>query len=425
MTLRTIRHTLLLATLFLAVSLTGILFTPPASASRISVLHWWTSPGEAEAARVMEQTVIDAGYEWIDMAVSGGGGGNAMRVLKSQVISGNPPSSALINGLGIHSWASLDLLAPVQPIARRGKWETLVPEFVADTMKYQGRYYGVPINIHRSNWLWINPKAFRTIDAPIPTSWEELFKLAPKLQKASIAPLSLSGESWQLANIFESVLLAEGGPAFYRDALVKHKPDAMNSDTMYRVFQKLRRISQLAESHPIPNQSWNQATEQVIENKTAMILTGDWALGRFNYQQQIQGEDYLCQPAFGTESYFIYNIDSLVMFNSYRAPNRRAQMNVARRLMDREFQQNFSQQKGSIPARLDAVDTLTGCQKRSYDDLMASISNNTLVPSLTHGMATQESLKIKIAKVISRFINDDSILPEQAIQSLTTAVLTP
>ena len=405
--------------------LVGMLLTPLVNAFPASVLHWWTSPGESAAAEVMQKAVEGTGNRWVDMAVRGGGGGNAMTVLKSQVISGNAPTSAQINGMGIQSWATLDLLAPVQPVARREEWETKLPEFISETMQYEGRYYGVPINIHRNNWLWINPKPFKTIGAPVPDSWDELFELAPRLREAGYTPISLSGEAWQIANIFESVLLAEGGPKLYRDTLVKNKPEAMNSEAMLRTFKKLRQISQLTESHPIPVQSWNELTHQVIENQSAMLLSGDWALGEFALKDQVQGEDFICRPAFGTESSFIYNMDSMVMFNTHRAPHRRAQFSIASRLMSREFQEEFSRHKGSIPARLDAANNLQGCQKQSHEDLLDSIDNDSLVPSLSHGMATRNSVRVNILKVITRFMHDENMQPEQAVQSLASAVLAP
>jgi hypothetical protein len=42
------------------------------------VLHYWTSGGEAKSAQVLKKMLEEKGDTWVDFAVAGGGGGNAM-----------------------------------------------------------------------------------------------------------------------------------------------------------------------------------------------------------------------------------------------------------------------------------------------------------------------------------------------------------
>lgn len=51
----------------------------------VEVLHWWTSGGEAAALNVLKEDLEAKGIEWIDMPVAGGGGTEAMTVLRSQL----------------------------------------------------------------------------------------------------------------------------------------------------------------------------------------------------------------------------------------------------------------------------------------------------------------------------------------------------
>jgi hypothetical protein len=75
----------LLAGAVLALALTG------AVAGEVEVLHYWTSGGEAKSAAELRKIMQSKGHTWKDFAVAGGGGDNAMTVLKSRVVSGNPP----------------------------------------------------------------------------------------------------------------------------------------------------------------------------------------------------------------------------------------------------------------------------------------------------------------------------------------------
>lgn len=85
-----------------------------------------------------------------------------------------------------------------------------------------------------------------------------------------------SGKAWQQASIFESVLLAEGGSDFYRETLIDQNPEALKSETIIKVFKKLRQITSLTDPEQ-SRSSRDQATQEVINKKAAVTLMGDWA----------------------------------------------------------------------------------------------------------------------------------------------------
>src|ERR1700712_2213153 len=134
---------------------------PSARAGEVEVLHYWTSPGEAKAATALKQTLQQQGDTWKDFAVAGGGGDAAMTVLKSRVISGNPPSAAQIKGPALQEWAAEGVLANIDDVAKAENWDAVLPPVVANVMKYKGHYIAAPVNVHRVNWLWANPDAFK------------------------------------------------------------------------------------------------------------------------------------------------------------------------------------------------------------------------------------------------------------------------
>ena len=78
-----------------ALCATGLLMGVSAAqaAESVEVLHWWTSGGESKAIGVLKDDMTKQGYTWKDFAVAGGAGAAAMTALKTQVISGNAPSS--------------------------------------------------------------------------------------------------------------------------------------------------------------------------------------------------------------------------------------------------------------------------------------------------------------------------------------------
>ena len=105
-----------------------------AHAGEVEVLHYWTSGGEAKSVGELKKIMQAKGHVWKDFAVAGGGGDNAMTVLKSRVVSGNPPSAAQIKGPAIQEWAGEGVLANLDPVAKAEKWDELLPKAIADKL---------------------------------------------------------------------------------------------------------------------------------------------------------------------------------------------------------------------------------------------------------------------------------------------------
>nr|WP_235869171.1 hypothetical protein [Veronia nyctiphanis] len=82
-----------------------------AQATDVEVLHWWTSGGEAAALNVLKDDLQTKGVGWKDMPIAGGGGSNAMTVLRARVTSGNPPTAVQMLGFDIQDWASEGVVA--------------------------------------------------------------------------------------------------------------------------------------------------------------------------------------------------------------------------------------------------------------------------------------------------------------------------
>ena len=152
-----------------------------AQANEVEVLHYWTSGGEAKSVSFLKERLEGAGVSWKDFAVAGGGGENAMTVLKSRAVSGNPPTAAQIKGPSIQEWGELGFLADIDDVAKANNWDNLLPGVVSDVMKHDGKYVAAPVNVHRVNWLWANPEVFRKAGATIPTTWDDFLVQAQKI----------------------------------------------------------------------------------------------------------------------------------------------------------------------------------------------------------------------------------------------------
>jgi glucose/mannose transport system substrate-binding protein len=399
----------------------SILFTGAAAhaGGTVEVLHWWTSGGEAKAVGELKAAFEAQGGTWIDSPIAGGGGDPAMTALRARVVAGNPPTAVQLKGPGIQEWAREGGVADVDDVATRENWDSVLPPVLAEIMKFEGKYVAAPVNIHRVDWIWANPAVLEKVGAKMPTTWDEFNATADKLKAAGITPLAHGGQPWQDATVFEVVALGLGGADFYRKALVELDMDALQSDTMVKVFDQMRRLRGYIDPGS-PGRDWNLATAMVMNGEAAFQIMGDWAKGEFLAAGKVPGKDFLCGPAPGNA--YILNSDSFVMFKVAGADRIEGQKVLASEIMSPAFQKTFNLAKGSIPARIDVpLDDFDICAQKSHEDLTAAIAANTLVPSMAHEMAIPRSVRGEFLDVVTEHFNTD-MSSADAVRQLVAAI---
>ncbi|MEH8118865.1 ABC transporter substrate-binding protein [Aeromonas allosaccharophila] len=398
------------------------LLSAPVAASQVEVLHWWTSGGEAKAVEVLKSEWTKQGNQWNDFAVQGGGGKSAMTVLKSRALAANPPEAAHLKGYELKEWAGLGFLRDLTPMAEHLGWYSQMPPMVRATLSQNGALMAVPTGIHRVNWLWLNRKIFEHNKLTPPTDWAQFVTVADQLKKRGITPLAIGNEPWQLAVLFETVALGEGGKEFYRKAFLEQDSATLTGPDMVRV---LTRFQQLRAYVPqkYAGLKWHQATNLLESGGAAMQLMGDWVKGELSAGNYRPGEDIACLPSPGSAGLFSYNLDSIAMFKQRDPAQLQAQGDLAQQLMTPKFQEEFNRVKGSIPALTNPdMSKFDRCAVRSYQDFLLAEKQDNLLPSMAEGMATPTNMRQAILDVLSNFFNDPKANPEQTALHLERAM---
>lgn len=404
---------LVAATCFAAIAATA------QAAGKVEVLHWWTSGGEAKAVGELKGAFEAQGGTWVDSPIAGGGGDAAMTALRARVVSGNPPAAVQLKGPGIQEWAAEGAVADVQAVSDKEGWDDVLPEVLADIMKYDGKYVAAPVNIHRVDWIWANPAVLDEAGVEMPTSWDEFNAAAEKIMAAGKTPLAHGGQPWQDATLFEVVVLGLGGPDFYRSALVDLDMDAIESDTMKQVFDEMRTLRGFVDEG-FSGRDWNVATQMVMNGDAAFQIMGDWAKGEFLAAGKEPGKDFVCAAAPGKG--FILNSDSFVFFKVKGEDEVEGQTVLASLVMSPDFQVTFNKAKGSIPARTDVpLEGFDSCARKSHDDLQAAVSADALVPSMAHEMAVSRSVRGEIMDVVTEHFNSE-MTSDEAVTRLSEAI---
>ena len=398
------------------------LLSAPVAASQVEVLHWWTSGGEAKAVEVLKSEWTKQGNQWNDFAVQGGGGKSAMTVLKSRALAANPPEAAHLKGYELKEWAGLGFLRDLSPMAEHLGWYAKMPPMVRATLSQSDALMAVPTGIHRVNWLWLNRKVFEQQKLTPPTDWAQFVTIADQLKKRGITPLAIGNEPWQLAVLFETVALGEGGKEFYRKAFLEQDSATLTGPDMVRV---LTRFQQLRAYVPqkYAGLKWHQATNLLESGGAAMQVMGDWVKGELSAGNYRPGEDIACLPSPGSAGLFSYNLDSIAMFKQRDPAQLQAQGDLAQLLMTPQFQEEFNRVKGSIPALTNPdMSKFDRCAVRSYQDFLLAEKQDNLLPSMAEGMATPTNMRQAILDVLSNFFNDPKANPEQTALHLERAM---
>ncbi|MFK8083463.1 MAG: ABC transporter substrate-binding protein [Granulosicoccus sp.] len=387
-------------------------------AADVEVLHWWTSGGEAAALDVLKQDLETQGVGWQDMPVAGGGGEAAMTTLRARVTAGNAPTAVQMLGFDITDWANEGVLGNLNAVASEENWDEVVPTALQAFAKHDGNWISAPVNVHSTNWVWINKAALDAAGGKVPTTWEELVAVLDAMKANGITPLAHGGQPWQDATMFDAVVLSMGND-FYQQSMIDLDMDALSGDEMTEVFKRMATLRSYVDDN-FSGRDWNLASAMVIEGKAGMQMMGDWAKGEFVKAEQIPGDDFLCIRFPGTQGSVTFNSDQFAMFGQEGDAD--AQLKMASSIMNPTFQSAFNVVKGSAPARTDVPnDDFDDCGKKAMSDLAEANTTNSLFGSMAQGHAAPAAIKNAVYDVVTQHFNGE-LSSEEAAEELANSI---
>ena len=359
---------LLVAALAGALSCTAADDQEQTASTQVEIFSWWVAPGEVEAldALVDLHAQRHPGVKVKNLAAEFAD--QARDELKNRMASGLPPDTFQANvGWGLLSWGE-GAIEPLDEIAEREHWDAAFEPAVLDAVSKSGRFYGVPLNIHRINALFYNQQVLATHGIEPPTTLEELHQACLTLKQVGITPIALGNlNSWTLQELaFECVLPAMGGADFYSSywqGLEQGDAQPMR-DTLDYVIRLFADGCFNADSATI---DWTDALDRVADGTAAFSEMGDWAKGYLESKGAVATEDFGVTPFPGTRGVFVFTSDSFPLPRGAR--NREGAIDLLITMASAEGQLVFNRAKGSIPARVDIdPSSLDVMQQSTYAD---------------------------------------------------------
>lgn len=378
-------------------------------AKKVEVFSWWTGGGEAAGLEAMIK-VFNAKYpgvEFVNAAVAGGAGTNARAVLATRLQAGDPPDSwqGHAGQELIGTYVAGKQIEPLNDLYDAEGWLDVMPETLIPLISEGGNIYSVPVNIHRANVMWYNPKVLADNGVTVPTTMDEWFAAMDTLKAAGVTPLAL-GEQWTKMHLMETVLLGSLGADKY-NGLWDGSTDWGSAEVTAALenFQKALTYT----NSDSTSLSWQDAAQLVINGDAAFNVMGDWAEGYFRELGKTPETDYGWAPVPGSVGVFQFLSDSFVL--AVGAPDKEAATDWLKVAGSKEGQEAFNPVKGSICARTDCDPALFGVYLQSAMD---DWSSNVVVGSLTHGVVANDSWKSEIDTALGLFIQDGDLAAFQA-----------
>jgi len=411
---------LMVMVLLLSISSLAIAQDEESDASgELEIFSWWAGdegPALEALIELFESQNPDVAVN--NATVTGGSGVNARAVLKTRMLGGDPPDSFQVHAGEelTGTYVIADRMEDLTFLFEENGWFEAFPQQLIDTITYEGGIYSVPVNIHRSNVLWYVPGNLEEWGVSVPADWDEfLSSTCPTLQEAGVTPLVV-GEAWTVNHLWESVALgvlgAEGWNGIWTGETVATSPE------MIEVFDTFNNVLACTNANDdAAGLSWQQATDQVIAGDAAFNIMGDWASGYLTTTLElVPGEGFGWAASPGTEGTFMWLSDSFGLPTG--EINRGATIAWLETLGSVDGQNAFNPLKGSIPARLDAVDAAPDL----YNDYLISTAedwgSNELVGSLAHGTAANERFMGEFGQVVEILRATGS--PEAAANAMAT-----
>ncbi|MCX8279749.1 ABC transporter substrate-binding protein [Phyllobacterium sp. 0TCS1.6C] len=396
---------------FAALFASSVLFSAgSAGAVDLEVTHWWTSGGEAAAAKVLAESYDKLGGDkWVDGAIAGSGT-TARPIIVSRILGGNPMGATQLNtGRDAEDLVKAGLMTDLSELAAKEGWADFIrPSKLLDACKFEGKIYCVPVNIHSWQWMWTNPSVFKDAGVNPPANWKDLVAAAPKLKEKGVIPLA-TGDAWQVDGIFRVLLAAIGGKELYLKIAEKKDAEAAAGPEMKAVLQAFAEARELADPGYVGRQ-WNEATSLVLTGKAGAQVMGDWAQSEFGTAGKVAGTDYDCLPGLGVYPMLDTGGDAFYFPKSDNPEVTKAQLKLASMLVSKETQVSFNLAKGSLPIRGDIdLNTANACMQKGIKILADS---NNVLPA--YEQAFSSDTQGQIEDLSTEFFADKNMSVEDA-----------
>lgn len=404
--------------------LVAALTLPARAEPRLTVISQWSAGSEGAAMDAFGKMVSEKGVKWEHSPVSGFTT-DMMNKLRADIIAARPPAASQLKGPEIAAWSRIGATVNLTELVKATDYEANISADLARIHKPKGDWIALPLQVYRVNTLFASKAAMDRIGATeLPKTWAEFNAMAAKMAAAGITPVAHGGLAWADTMYFELVLAGLSADA-YRRAIMELDDKALRGPEVLAAFRQLRQLTKWM-NPANAGQHWSVFLPALMKGDYGFLMMGGWASGVLKRGNFAEGKDFLCgaTPNDTGKPVFDVNADALIFWDTKNADLREGQRITAQVAMGRDFAKTFTQINGSIPVRTDIDLSEAGfqdCQRDAARNLAGAIGAGQTIMSLGHNMAQTSPVTAALRDVLTEFVHNDRITPEEAQKRLADA----
>src|SRR6476619_2556210 len=392
---------------------------------RLTVISQWSAGSDGAAITALGKKLEAKGGVWQHSPVPGFTT-EMMNKLRAQIMAGDPPACSQLKGPEIAAWSKIAPTVDLDALVAAAGYEKVVAPDLARLHKPGGKWISLPLQIYSTNMLFLSQRAMERAKADkIPVTWAEFNALAEKMKARGVAyPIANGGTRPDDGQKFEAAL-AGISPAAYRTAIMNLDAKALTGPEVKAAFAQVRRIADWMDPNTAA-QHYSINLQRFIAGDMGIMVQGGWAQGVL-LNAGFKLDDFIIAPGPSENSkpVFLLNADAFIFWQRKEPDLQAGQTLMAQLVMDPAIQTMYSQITGSIPVRTDVDLSGEGWsdgQRRTAAALKEAIAANQAVLSVAHNMAQENGMTAALIDVITEYVKNKTIKPEQAATRLAEAV---
>jgi glucose/mannose transport system substrate-binding protein len=392
---------------------------------RLTAISQWSAGSDGAAITALGKKFEEKGGTWQHSPVPGFTT-EMMNKLRAQIMAGDPPACSQLKGPEIAAWSKIAPTVDLDAVVAAAGYEKVVAPDLAKLHKPGGKWIALPLQIYSTNMLFLSKRAMDKAKADkIPVTWADFNDLADKMKSGGVAfPVANGGTRPDDGQKFEAAL-AGISPTAYRAAIMNLDKKALEGPEIKATFVQVRKIADWMDPN-VGAQHFSTNLKRFVDGDMGMMIMGGWAQGVLR-NAGFKLDDFMIAPGPSDNSkpVFLLNADAFIFWQRKEADLQAGQTLMAQLVMDPAIQTMYSQITGSIPVRTDVDLSGEGWsdgQRRTAAALKDAIASNQAVLSMAHNMALENGMTAAMIDVITEFVKNKTIKPEQAATRLAEAV---
>ncbi|MEY9110219.1 glucose/mannose transport system substrate-binding protein [Bradyrhizobium yuanmingense] len=396
-----------------------------AAKPRLTAISQWSAGSDGAAITALGKKFEEKGGVWQHSPVPGFTT-EMMNKLRAQIMAGDPPACSQLKGPEIAAWSKIAPTVNLDALVAAAGYEKVVAPDLAKLHKPGGKWIALPLQIYSTNMLFLSKRAMDKAKADkVPVTWADFNDLAEKMKAGGVAsPIANGGTRPDDGQKFEAAL-AGISPLAYRAAIMNLEKKALEGPEIKAAFAQVRKIADWMDPN-VGAQHFSTNLKRFIDGDMGMMIMGGWAQGVLR-NAGFKLEDFMIAPgpSDNGKPVFLLNADAFIFWQRKEADLQAGQTLMAQLVMDPAIQTMYSQITGSIPVRTDVDLSGEGWsegQRTTAKALKDAIASNQAVLSMAHNMAQENGMTAAMIDVITEYVKNKMIKPEQAATRLAEAV---